>query len=129
MFITVPTPTVSITAPNTLIVGQSLRLECNGTTVRGVTSNVEIVWRRDNTIVQVTRVTATTTTMNNLLVYRDSYAISQLNTSDDDIEYRCRLAIRASPMVRANTAVTLDVTGEYFPEIKCCSLYGLHKFL
>ena len=93
--------------------GQSLRLECNGTTVRGVTSNVEIVWRRGNTIVQSTRVTAATTTMNNLLVYSDSYTISQLSTSDDDIEYRCILAIRANPGVRADTAVTLDVIGEY----------------
>ena len=129
LFTTVPTPTVSITAPNTQTVGQSLRLKCNGTTVRGVTSNVDIVWRRGNTIVQSTRVTAAASTINNLLVYRDSYTISQLSTSDDDIEYRCRLVIRVSSTVRADTAVTLDVTGEYFPKNKCCSLYGLHKFL
>ena len=89
--------------------------------MRGVTSNVDIVWRRGNTIVQVTRVTADTTIMNNILVYRDSYTISRLSTFDDDIEYRCRLTIRASPVVRADTAVTLHVTGEYFPENKCCS--------
>ena len=91
--------------------------------MRGVTSDVDIMWRRGNTIVETTRVTAATTTMNNLLVYRDSYIISQLNTSDDDIEYRCRLAIRASPTIRADTAVTLHVTGEYFPENKCCYLW------
>ena len=67
--------------------GQALTLECNGTTVRGVTSNVEIVWRRGGTIVQTTHVTAATTIMNNLLVYRDSYTILQLNTSDDGIMY------------------------------------------
>ena len=121
LFTIVPTPTVSITAPNTQTVGQSLRLECNGTTVRGVTSNVDIVWRRDITVVQTTRVMAATTTTNNLLVYSDSYTISQLSTSDDDIEYRCRLVIRTSPAVRADTAVTLYVTGEYFPENICCS--------
>ena len=115
LFTTVPTPTVSITAPNTQTVGQSLRLECNGTTVRGVTSDVEIVWRRGGTVVQMTRVTAATTTMSNLLVYRDSYTISQLNTSDDDIKYKCRLVIRARSVVRADTTVTLDVIGEYFP--------------
>ena len=127
MFTTVPSPTVSITAPNTQTVGQSLRLECNGTTVRGVTSDVEVVWRRGNTVVQTIRVTADTTTMNNLLVYSDSYTISQLNTSDDDIEYMCRLVIHASPVVGADTAVTLDVTGEYFLKINV--LYGFHKFL
>ena len=128
LFTTVPTPTVSITAPNTQTVGQSIRLECNGTTVRGVTSDVDIVWRRGNTIVQNTHVTVATTTMNNFLVYRDSYTISQLSTSDDDIEYRCRLAIRASPMVRADNAVILDVTGEYFPKISIV-IYGFYKFL
>ena len=112
MFTTVPSPTVSITAPNTQTVGQSLRLECNGTTVRGVTSDVEFVWRRGNTVVQTTRVTADTTAMNNLLVYSDSYTISQLNTSDEGIEYRCRLSIHARPRVYADTTVTLDVTGE-----------------
>ena len=86
--------------------------------MRGITSRVEIVWRRRGIIIQTTRVKASTITVNNLLVYRDSYTISQLNTSDDDIEYRCRLAIRASPTVRADNAVILDVTGEYFPENK-----------
>ena len=88
--------------------------------MRGVTSNVEIVFRRGNTIVQTTRVTAATTTMNNLLVYSDFYTISELSTSDNDTEFKCRLVIRASPNVRADTAVTLDVTGEYFPKSKCC---------
>ena len=115
MDILVPSPTVSIIVPNTQAVGQSLRLECNGTTVRGVTSDVEVVWRRGNTIVQTTRVTAATTSLENLLVYRDSYTISRLNTSDDDIEYRCGLAIHASSVVKAETTVTLHVTGEYFP--------------
>ena len=124
---TVPTPTVSITAPNTQTVGQSLRLKCNGTTERGVTSDVEIVWRRDSTVVQTTRVTAATTTMDNLLVYSDSYTISQLSTSDDDIEYRCRLVVRVRPFVRADTAVTLDVTGEYFTVKMNDVLHSLHN--
>ena len=114
--ILVPTPTVSVTAPNTQTVGESLTLQCEVTTVRGITSRVDIVWMRNNTVVQTTNMTTTTTTMNNLLVYSDSYTISQLSTSDDNIEYRCRLAIRASPMVKADDTVTLDVTGEYFPE-------------
>ena len=108
----VPTPTVSVTAPNTQIVGQSLTLQCNGTTVRGITSDVNILWRRGNTVIATTRVTAATTT-DNLLVYRDSYAISQLNTSDDDVVYECRLAVHSTPQVRANDFVTLDVTRKW----------------
>ena len=121
MYILVPTPTINIAAPNTQIVGQSLRLECNGTTVRGVTSDVEIVWRRGNAMVQTTHLTVADATVNNLLVYRDSYTISQLSTSDDDIMYKCRLVIRANPAVKADTAVILDVTGECFPENECVS--------
>ena len=117
MFTTVPTPTVLVTAPNTQTVGQSLRLECNGTTVRGVTSRVEFVWRHRGKRIQTTHVKAATITINNLLVYSDSYTISQLNTSDDDIEYRCILAVHASPVVRADATIILDVTGEYFPEM------------
>ena len=105
---------------------QALTLVCNGTTVRGVTSRVDIVWRRGDTVVKSTnRVTADNTTINNLLVYRDSYTISQLNTSDDGIMYECRLVICASPTVRAVTAVTLDVNGEYFPKMNAF----LHKSL
>ena len=75
-----------MTAPSTQTVGQSLKLECSGTTVRGVNTKVELVWRRGNDVVKNNRVTATTT-MNNLLVYNDSYTISQLNTSDYGIMY------------------------------------------
>ena len=110
----VPTPTVSVTAPNTQTVGQSLTLQCNGTTVRGITSDVNILWRRGNTIIATTRVTAATTTTNNFLVYRDSYTISRLSTSDEGVVYECRLVVHSTPQVRANDFVTLDMTGKYF---------------
>ena len=106
-----------MTIPNTQTVGQSLTLECEGTTVRGITSGVEIVWRRGDTRIQTTRVKAAAITINNLLVYSDSYTISQLSTSDDDIEYRCRLAIHSSPVVRADAAIILHVTSECFPKM------------
>ena len=81
----VPTPTVSVTAPIIQTMGQSLKLEYSGATVRGVTSNVVIVWRRDNAMVETTSVTATI--MDSSLEYRDSYIISQLNTTDDGVMY------------------------------------------
>ena len=107
-FYTVPTPIVSVTAPNTQTVGQSLTLQCNVTTVRGITSRVDIVWRNDFT--EMRRMTLNT--MDNSLVYTDSYTISQLSTSDDGNMIQCEVEINASPTVMAS-GTTLDVTGRY----------------
>ena len=123
---TVPYPTVNVTAPNNQTVGQSLRLECNGTTVRGV-NRVDIVWRRERTIVKFNSSVRAATTINNLLVYRDSYTIPQLNTSDEGIMYRCRLAVRGSSGGRADDTVTLDVTGECFTMKMNDVLHSLHN--
>ena len=70
------------------------------------------MWRRDNTTVNTTHVTATAT-RGSLLVYRNSYTVTQLSTSDDGVVYECRLAIQTSSRVRAHDTVRLDVTGEY----------------
>ena len=112
LFVTlVPTPTVNVTAPETQIVGQSLTLQCEVTTVRGITSRVDILWSSNGT--QIQRINnVSLTTMNNSLVYTDSYNISQLNTTDDDKVIQCEVVINASPSV-ANDSITLDVTGEY----------------
>ena len=108
----VPDPIVNVTPLATQIVGQSLTLECSGTTVRGITSNVVFEWRHDRSTVNFTSVP--TATMGSLLVYRVSYTIPQLTTSDDDERYNCRFIIDASPQVRVMQMVILDVTGEYF---------------
>ena len=111
----VPDPTVRITPLTTQIVGQSLTLECSGIIVRGITSNVAFQWRHDGSTVNTTSVL--TATMDNSLVYRVSYTISQLSTSDDNDMYICRLIVRSSPSVRDIVAVTLDVTGKYFHSV------------
>ena len=79
---------------------------CNGTTVRGIASSVYIIWRRGNTTVDTTRVTAIGT-LGNVLEYRDSYTITQLSTSDDGVMYECTLVIQASSEVKAHDAVRL----------------------
>ena len=79
--------------------------------MRGIISDVDIVWRRDNTIVRnATRVTPTTT-MDNLLVYKDLYTISQLNISDNNAVYECRMVVRTYPQTVATDIIILDVTG------------------
>ena len=101
-----------MTAPNNQTVGQSLTLQCEVTTVRGITSRVDIVWSSDGAELERMN-NVSSTTMNNSLVYTDSYTISQLSTTDDGRVIQCEVVINASPSVMANDSITLDVTGEY----------------
>ena len=100
-----------MTAPNTQTVGQPLTLQCDVTTVSGITSRVDIVWSSDDIVLR--RINDTTaTTMSNLLVYTDSYTITQLSTTDDDRVIECKVVINGSPSVMATNSVTLNVIGE-----------------
>ena len=115
----VSTLNVSVTAPNTQIVGQSLTLQCEVTTVRGVTSRVDIVWNSDSTIFR--RINGvSSTTMDNLLVYTDSFTISQLSTTDDGRVIQCEVVINTSLLLMAANNVILNVTGE------CITTYQLY---
>ena len=97
---------------NTQTVGQSLALQCEVTTVRGITSRVDIVWSSDDIVLR--RINDTiATTMDNSLVYTDSYNISQLSTTDDDRVIQCEVVINASQPVMATDNITLDVMGMY----------------
>ena len=110
-YISVPTPNVTVTAPNTQTVGQPLTLQCEVTTVRGITSRVDIVWSSGG--IELNRTNGvSSTTMDNSLVYTDSYNISQLSTTDEGRVIQCEVVINASPIVMANNSVTLDVTGK-----------------
>ena len=104
------TPIVNVTAPNTQTVGQSLTLQCEVTTVRGITSRVDIVWSSGGTELQRMN-NVSSTTMDNSLVYTDSYTISQLSTTDEGRVIQCEVVINASPPVMASVNTTLDVTG------------------
>ena len=113
-YIIVPIPNVTVTAPNNQPVGQSLTLQCNVTTVRGITSRVDIVWRNSIGSNELQRMdNVSSTTMDNSLVYTDSYTISQLSTTDEGRVIQCEVVINASPSVMASDSITLDVTGEY----------------
>ena len=108
----VPTPVVIVTAPNSQTVGQSLTLQCEVTTVRGITSRVDIVWSSDGAVLR--RINDTTaTTMDNSLVYTDSYTISQLSTTDDGRVIQCEVVIHTSPPIQQVDNIALDVTGKY----------------
>ena len=98
-----------MTAPITQTVGQSLTLQCEVTTVRGITSRVDIVWSSDGTELQRMN-DVSSTTMNNSLVYIDSYTISQLNTTDEGRVIECEVVINES-FVGIGNNITLDVNG------------------
>ena len=92
---------------------QSLTLQCEVTTVRGITSRVDIVWSSNGAELERMN-NVSSTTMDNSLVYTHSYTISQLNTTDDGRMIQCEVVINASPSVIANDSITLDVIGEHY---------------
>ena len=107
-YILVPTPSVNATAVNPQAVGQSLTLQCEVTSGRGITSRVDIVWSSNGTELERMN-NVSSTTMDNLLVYTHSYTISQLSTTDDGRVIQCEVVINT---VMANDGITLDVTGK-----------------
>ena len=100
-----------VTAPNTQTVGQSLTLQCEVTTVRGITSRVDIVWSSNGrTLRRMNNVSSTA--MSSSLVYTHSYTISQLSTNDDGRVIQCEVVINVSQTVMAIDTITLDITSE-----------------
>ena len=109
--ITVPAPSLAVTVSNTQTVGQSLTLQCEVTTVRGITSRVDIVWNSGGTELQRMN-NVSSTMMSNSLVYTNSHTISQLSTTDDSRVIQCEVVINANPEIRANDNYILDVNGQ-----------------
>ena len=117
---TVPTPSVTVTALNTQIVGQPLTLTCNAVTVRGITSNLDIVWRRGGNVLTRVENVGPTEINSTLVMYTDAFTISQLNTTDDGGVYECVLEVDTSPVIRISDTITLDVSGRCY-SILCCT--------
>ena len=86
-------------------------MQCAVTTVRGITSRVDIVWSSGSTVLQRMN-DVSSTMMSNSLAYTNSYGISQLSTTDDGRVIQCEVVINASPSVTASDSITLDVTGK-----------------
>ena len=99
-----------MTALNTPTVGQSLTLQCEVTTVRGITSRVDIVWSSDGT--ELERINNITVSMVNLsVVYSENYTISQLSTSDHGRIIQCDVVINNS--IRNTCTNELNVLGKF----------------
>jgi len=111
LIVAVPEPEVSVTTLNTQTVGQSLTLECSVTTARGITSRVDIIWSRNGEEVKRTEGVGVNSTTGNIMMYTNTYIISQLSATDNDIEYQCEVMINTSPPVMDTSSVTLNVIG------------------
>ena len=119
---------VSSSAPNTQIVGQSLTLECSVTTVRGITSRVDIVWSKDRSIISTLIGINISMSRGSTTEYSATYTIPQLGTTDDGRVYQCEVVINTSPPVMATSTITLNVIGLFntsvlhlLPTIFCSS--------
>ena len=81
------------------------------TTVRGITSRVDIVWKKDGLrLVTAERLTISYP-QNNLALYTFAYTTPQLSITDDGSVYRCEVVISTSPSISSAASITLDVTG------------------
>ena len=110
----VPVPSIDIIALNNQTVGQSLTLESTITTVRGITSRVDIVWSSNG--VELRRITNANTSLiiNDSELYKDTFNILLLSTSDDERVFQCEMIIMTTPSIIVTTNdVTLDVTGKF----------------
>ena len=96
-----------------MIVGQPFSLECIITTVRGVNSQINIIWSKVSNGEKLKRENVSAyMIVNSSVMYRDYLNISQLTTDDNGETYRCELIINSSPPVKASDSYTLYVTGK-----------------
>jgi len=103
---------VTLTAPNTQTVGNQLILECSITTIKGITSRIDIEWSIGNTILQKIEGINVTFTASNFVVYENNYTILQVSTLDDGRVYQCKMIINTNPELIATDNITLDATGK-----------------
>ena len=106
------------------LVGQPLTLQCEVTTVRGITSRVDIVWSSNDTELQRMD-NVVLSPINDTLVYMDTYNNPLLNTTDDGRVIQCEVVINISPSVTAKDNITLDVTGKDYR----CLCYTLNFYM
>jgi len=116
-FTLVPAPSIVIYVPNTQRVGQSLALESSITTVRGITSRVDIVWSSNGVELKRINETIPSSTNDNTELYEDAYHIPLLSTIDNGRIIECKIIIGSIPATVVTHNVTLYVTG------KCSTFY------
>ena len=100
-----------MTVIGTQIVGQPLALECTATTVRGITSRVDIVWSSNGEELKRIEGANVNFTSNDLVIYKVFYDALRLNTSDNVRVYQCEVIVNTIPPLMADNNITLDING------------------
>ena len=95
----------------TQTVGQSLSMECIITTVRGLSSSVDIIWRSDGVEIKRTLGASISSSTSSSILYRDFYNITLLTTAEEGRVYHCEGVINTSPSLSAESSIALDVIG------------------
>ena len=124
---TVPIPFVQITifdnetleneTLRNVTIGDPLTLDCTVTTVRGISSSVDIIWTTGGRVVRrVDDITADVE--NDSAIYTDSFEISSLSAIDNGREYQCTVVINATRSVYSSDQFTLIFSGEYLTVYK-----------
>jgi len=103
---------LNVDVHHTQIVGQSVILECILTTVQGITSAINFVWRSNGVVLKEEEKLNASYTTQGLNIYSSKYTISPLSTADSDRTYQCEVVVSSSPPVMASENITLDVTGK-----------------
>ena len=107
-----PAPhSVDLTVTSTQTVGQPLVLQCDVTTVRGITSRVDIVLSSNGTELERIEGASVNFTSDGLDIFTVFYDALQLNISDDGRVLRCEVIVNTKPSLMADDYITLDVTG------------------
>ena len=119
----VPYPVVKINAPSIQLVSKPLTLQCKVTTVRGITSRVDIVWSIHGLELRRTEGIESSLIKNKTVIYMDSYTIPQLGTVDEGRAYQCGIIINQALPIMVNDSITLDVTGAFL-----CIYMCVHSF-
>ena len=124
LFHIVPQPLIKLSISNNQlqVVGQSLTLESTVTTVRGITSRLDIVWSRDGFELDRVEGLNQSSTINDSVLYTKFYIIAQLNTLDEARIFMCDIIINTISPITAADSVTLRVTG------KCSTLFIIITF-
>ena len=106
-------PSIEIIALNKPTIGQSLTLESTITTVRGITSRVDIVWSSNSVELKRINNTNISLTVNDSELYEDTFNIPLLSTSDAGTVFQCKIIITtvSSVIVATKNFTLFDVTG------------------
>jgi len=111
-FCIVPTPSAVIDTPNIQTVGESFTMKCLATSVRGITSRLDIVWTSNGVELRKTEGVIVNSTTTKSMLFIDYYTISQLSTSDEGRALQCEVVINANVTITTTKFITLNVNGE-----------------